>query len=95
MNPRSRNHRNHWVVYKNILRVLVVLSFVGVILLIGCANGQREVIECPIPSEGVVLELNDMTLEAYLSGNRYRYDDLLVWIGEIERHCSAVRFTFE
>ena len=59
----------------------------AVALLISCAHGRIvDPIECPAPSLGVADELQDMLL----GGDGVKYDDLLIWIGEIERHCSAV-----
>ena len=91
MKQHSRSPGNLLRLHGNTLRVRAALSIVALGLLIGCAHGRTEVVECPAPSPGVSVELHDMML----SGDGYLYDDLLVWIGEIERHCSAVSLALE
>ena len=60
----------------------------GQILFVGCATGPiSDLPPCPVPSYMATSELSMM----YLSGTSLLYEDLILWIGEIERYCSAIR----
>jgi len=72
--------------FVNMSRGLAVLSLAVMISSAGCAHGPPKEIECPAPSVSVSAELDEM----YLRGDWFRYSGLISWIGEMERHCSAL-----
>jgi hypothetical protein len=66
--------------------LLAALSLAAGLSSTGCAHGRMGIVECPKPSPLVSVELERMML----SWDGYNYEELLVWIGEIERHCAAI-----
>ena len=98
MRQPSRRRVNLLNLAGSISWALAGLFTLAVGSLTGCAHGRSVVIECPRPSPGVSVDLmNIMLVNGTVSdsSDAYLYDDLLVWVGEIGRHCAAVSESLE
>jgi len=73
---------------ENSIRKWIVRLLAAPILFVACASGRGvNVPNCPPPSPKVVLELSEI-MTPTIDG---RYDNLVLWVSEIERYCAALK----
>ena len=79
-----------WKLVKNSIRRWIALCLAAPILFVSCATGQSVSIpSCPPPSMDAVDQF-EMIIFSNMIENHGSYSDLIHWISEIERYCSAI-----